>query len=37
MVETADLVRIGAVIGAVGAVLVVWVAPPLWNAMGVLP
>jgi sodium-dependent dicarboxylate transporter 2/3/5 len=36
-VATADLAKVGAVVGVTGAVLVIWVAPPLWDALGVLP
>ena len=36
-IATADLVKVGGVVGVVGAVLVIWVAPPLWDALGVLP
>jgi len=35
-VKTADLAKVGLVVGAVGVVLVVFVAPPLWKALGLL-
>jgi sodium-dependent dicarboxylate transporter 2/3/5 len=37
LVETRDLVFVGAATGAVGTLLVVFVAPPLWQALGLLP
>lgn len=36
-VETRDLARIGIVLGAIGAALVAFVAPPVWDALGLLP
>jgi len=36
-VTTRDLARTGIVLGAVGAVLVAFVLPPLWEALGLLP
>ena len=35
-VKTSDLARVGLVVGGVGVVLVVFVAPPLWKALGLL-
>ncbi|MDY7099808.1 MAG: DASS family sodium-coupled anion symporter [Actinomycetota bacterium] len=37
MVETRDLAAVGLVVGAVGSLLVIFVAPPLWDALGLLP
>jgi sodium-dependent dicarboxylate transporter 2/3/5 len=36
-VETRDLARTGIVLGAIGAVLVAFVAPPIWDTLGLLP
>ena len=36
-VATRDLARTGIVLGAVGAVVVAFVAPPVWDALGLLP
>ena len=36
-VATRDLARTGIVLGAIGVVLVAFVAPPLWEALGLLP
>ena len=36
LVETKDLAVVGAVVGAVGLVLVLYVAPPVWEAVGLL-
>ena len=36
-VATRDLARTGLLIGAVGAVLLAFVAPPVWDAFGLLP
>lgn len=36
-VATRDLAGVGIVLGALGAVLVAFVAPPMWDAMGLLP
>ena len=36
-VATRDLARTGIVLGAVGAVLVAFAAPPVWDALGLLP
>ncbi len=36
-VQTRDLARSGIVLGAIGAVLVAFVAPPVWDAIGLLP
>lgn len=36
-VATRDLARTGLVIGAVGAVVLAFVAPPIWDALGLLP
>lgn len=36
-VATRDLARAGLVLGAIGAVLVTFVAPPVWDALGLLP
>lgn len=36
-VATRDLARTGLVIGAVGAVLLAFVAPPVWDSLGLLP
>lgn len=35
-VETKDLATVGLLVGAVGLVLVVFVAPPIWDAVGLL-
>ena len=35
-VKTSDLAKVGLVVGGVGVVLVVFVAPPLWKAVGLL-
>jgi sodium-dependent dicarboxylate transporter 2/3/5 len=36
-VATRDLARTGIVLGAIGAVLVAFVAPPVWDTLGLLP
>ncbi len=36
-VATRDLARTGLVIGAVGAVVLAFLAPPLWDSLGLLP
>jgi sodium-dependent dicarboxylate transporter 2/3/5 len=36
-VATRDLARTGIVLGALGAVIVAFAAPPLWEALGLLP
>jgi sodium-dependent dicarboxylate transporter 2/3/5 len=37
LVATRDQVVVGAAVGALGTVLVAFVAPPLWEALGLLP
>ncbi len=37
LVHTRDLARIGVVVGVVGSVLIVGIAPRLWDALGLLP
>ena len=36
-VATRDLARVGIVLGAIGAALVAFVAPTVWDALGLLP
>lgn len=35
-IRTGDLARVGLVVGAVGVLLVIFVAPPVWRAVGLL-
>ncbi len=36
-IETKDLAIVGLVVGLIGTVLLVFVAPPMWDALGLLP
>ncbi len=36
-VTTRDLARTGIVLGALGTVIVAFIAPPVWDALGLLP